>query len=92
VHWIFIRQEPERSSHEYLQRAIYFLVALHTKIPRDQMLPSKIQGGKYVTKEDMENGLKPKLPQINAKFNLQMITFKISRIDYTYFVYFFSLF
>jgi len=83
VHWIYIRQESERSPHEYLQRAIYRFGPLHTKMPRDQMLPSKMQGGKYVTKHDKRNGLKPKPPQINAKFTLQVITFKSSGIDYT---------
>jgi hypothetical protein len=46
-------------------------------MPRDQMLPSKTQGGKYVTKHDKRNGLKPKLPQINAKFTLQVIILKV---------------
>jgi len=43
---------------------------LHTKMPRDQTPPSKIQGGKFVTKHDRETGgcLQPELPLLNAKF------------------------
>ena len=44
------------------------LGALHTKMPSVQMLQSKIQGGKYVSKHDSGKGrrLQPTLTQLNT--------------------------